>query len=202
VLRVARADGDEYYVVLSHGIQRIGRVAADLLRFSDSHGARTVISVAPDVIRATPTVTDLPVATFPDRTPMLLDAGSTTLCVSWRHVASGGVEVALSAGGLPIPVGQEPVKLSQADGNGPAVDAVYLSPGHSAYVRATALSGDSPQAGTRYLITDIGVRFAVHDDDAAHDLGLPNTTVAAPWPVLAQLPAGPELSRDKAAVAS
>ncbi|MGA8547826.1 MAG: type VII secretion protein EccB [Mycobacterium sp.] len=202
VLRVTRADGDEYYVVLSHGIQRIGRVAADLLRFSDSHGARTVVSVAPDVIRATPTVTDLPVATFPDRTPTLLDAGSTTLCVGWQHVASGGVEVALSAGGLPIPVGQEPVKLSQADGNGPAVDAVYLSPGRSAYVRATALSGDNPQAGTRYLITDIGVRFAVQDDDAAHDLGLPNTTVAAPWPVLAQLPAGPELSREKASVAS
>lgn len=202
VLRIARADGDEYYVVLSHGIQRIGRVAADLLRFSDSRGARTVISVAPDVIRATPTVSDLPVATFPDRTPTLLSAGSTTLCVGWRHAASGGVEVALSAGGLPIPVGQEPVKLTQADGNGPAVDAVYLSPGHSAYVRATALSGDNPQAGTRYLITDIGVRFAVHDDDAAHDLGLPNTTVAAPWPVLAQLPAGPELSREKASVAS
>jgi ESX secretion system ATPase EccB len=202
VLRVTRADGDEYYVVLTHGIQRIGRVAADLLRFSDSRGARTVISVAPDAIRATPTVTELPVATFPDRTPTLLDAGSTTLCVGWRHAASGGVEVALSAGGLPIPVGQEPVKLSQADGNGPAVDAVYLSPGRSAYVRATALSGDNPQAGTRYLITDIGVRFAVHDGDAAHDLGLPNTTVAAPWPVLAQLPAGPELSREKASVAS
>ena len=202
VLRVARADGDEYYVVLSHGIQRIGRVAADLLRFTDSRGTRTAISVAPDLIRAAPTVTDLPVTTFPDRAPSPLTAGASPLCVGWRHGASGGVEISFSTGGLPIPAGQEPVKLSQADGKGPAVDAVYLSPGHSAYVRATALSGDNPQAGSRYLITDTGVRFAIHDDDAAHDLGLLNTAIAAPWPVLAKLPAGPELSRANASVAS
>jgi type VII secretion protein EccB len=201
VLRMTRVDGDEYYVVLSHGIQRIGQVAADLLRFTDSRGTRTAISVAPDIIRATPTVADLPVATFPDRAPSRPDARGAALCASWRHAASGGVEISFSAGALPIPAGQEPVKLSQADGKGPAVDAVYLAPGRSAYVRATGLSGDNPRAGTRYLITDTGVRFAVHDDDAAHDLGLPDTAIPAPWPLLAKLPAGPELSRANASVA-
>lgn len=202
VLRVARADGDEYYVVLSHGIQRIGRVVADLLRFTDSQGARTAIAVAPDLVRATPSVTDLPVTTFPDQAPTPLDASRTTLCVGWRHAASGGVETTFSAGGLPIPVGQEPVKLSQADGRGPAVDSVYLPPGHTAYVRGTALSAASPEAGTRYLIIDTGVRFAIHDDEAANDLGLPNTAIPAPWPVLGKLPAGPELSRERACAAS
>ena len=90
VLRLSRANGDEYYVVSSHGIQRIGQVVADLLRFTDSRGTRTAISVAPDIIRATPTVTDLAVATFPDRAPSPLNAGGTTLCVGWRHAASGG----------------------------------------------------------------------------------------------------------------
>jgi type VII secretion protein EccB len=202
VLRVARADGDEHYVVLTHGIQRIGRVVADLLRFTDSQGARTAIAVAPDLIRATPSVTELPVATFPDQAPTPLDTGRTTLCVGWRHAAPGGVETTFSAGGLPIPVGQEPVKLSQADGTGPAVDNVYLPPGHSAYVRGTALSAASPEAGTRYLITDTGVRFAIHDDAAANDLGLPNTAIPAPWPVLGKLPAGPELSRERAFISS
>ena len=201
VLRMTRVDGDEYYVVLSHGIQRIGQVAADLLRFTDSRGTRTAISVAPDIIRATPTVTDLPVATFPDRAPSPPDAGSAALCASWRHAASRGVDISFLAGALPIPAGHEPVELSQADGKGPAVDAVYLAPGRSAYVRATGLSGDNPRAGTRYLITDTGVRFAIHDDDAAHDLGLPDTAIPAPWPVLAKLPAGPELSRANASVA-
>jgi type VII secretion protein EccB len=200
VLRVARADGDEHYVVLGHGIQRIGQFAADLLRFTDSRGTRTAISVAPDLIRATPAVIDLPVATFPNRAPAAFDANGTTLCASWMHAASGGVETSLSAGGLPIPAGHEPVRLSQADGKGPAVDAVYLPPGRSAYVRATGLSGDNPRAGTRYLITDTGVRFAVHDDDAAHDLGLPDTAIPAPWPVLAKLPAGPELGRANALI--
>jgi hypothetical protein len=91
--------------------------------------------------------------------------------------------------------------LVQADGKKSAVDAVYLPPGRMAYVRATSLSGVNARAGTRYLISDTGVRYAVHDDNAAHDLGLPPTMVPAPWPVLAALPAGPELSRTNASVA-
>ena len=85
--------------------------------------------------------------------------------------------------------------LAQADGDGPALDAVYLPPGRSAYVGATGLSG------TRYLVTDTGVRFAIHDDEAAHNLGLPAVPLSAPWPMLAALPAGPELSRANALVA-
>jgi type VII secretion protein EccB len=201
VLRMARAGGDEYYVVLSDGVQRIGQAAADLVRFADSQGARTAISVAPDLIRATPTVTELPVSTFPDPVPEAFDAAGTTLCVSWSHAASGGAEISLLAGGLPIPSGQQPVTLSQGDGRGAAVDGVYLPPGRSAYVRSTGLSGDNARAGTRYLITDTGVRFAIHDDDAASALGLPNTAIPAPWSVLATLPSGPELSTAKASVA-
>jgi type VII secretion protein EccB len=198
---MARASGYEYYVVLSGGVQRVGQVAADLVRFADSQGTRTAIPVAPDLIRATPAVAELPVATFPDRVPASSDAGATTLCVSWAHAASGGVEISLLAGGLPVPPGQQPVTLSQADGKGVAIDAVYLPPGRSAYVHSTSLSGDNARGGTRYLITDTGVRFAIHDDDAAHDLGLPNTAIPAPWPILATLPSGPELSREKALVA-
>jgi ESX secretion system ATPase EccB len=201
VLRIARANGDEYYVVLSGGVQRVGQVAADLLRFADSQGTRTTIPVAPDLIRATPTVAELPVATFPDRVPASSDVGATTLCVRWAHTASGGVEISLLVGGLPVPSGQQPVTLSQADGKRVAVDAVYLPPGRSAYVHSTSLSGDNARAGTRYLITDTGVRFAIDDDDAAHDLGLPNIAIPAPWPILATLPSGPELSREQALVA-
>jgi type VII secretion protein EccB len=200
VLRIARGDGDEYYVVLATGIQRIGAVAADLLRFSNSHGTTEVITVAPDAIRASPIVGTLPVATFPDRPPREggVDSADTTVCATWAPSVpgpSGQASIAYLTGtGLPVPAGQVPVTLSQADGNGPALDAVYLPPGRSAYVRG------SGRIGTRYLVTDTGVRFAVHDDDAAHDLGLPAATLA-PWPVLAALPSGPELSRQNASVA-
>ncbi|MGZ4514595.1 MAG: type VII secretion protein EccB [Mycobacterium sp.] len=189
VVRITRAGGDEYYAVLAAGVQRIGQVAADLLRFGNSEGTATAVAVAPDAIRAAPIVDSLPVAGFPDRAPTL-DDGST-LCVSWQAAPSGQSGVTFLAGSrLPLPAGQAPVTLSQADGHGPALDAVYVPPGRSAYVRV----------GTRYLVTDTGVRFAIHDDNAAHDLGLPAAN-PAPWPVLAALPAGPELSREKASLA-
>jgi type VII secretion protein EccB len=187
--------------VLSDGIQRVGRVAADLVRFTNSHNARTAVAVAPDVIRAVSAVTSLPVSSFPDKAQVSAVVGGGTLCVRWTHTASGGAEITFSVGGLPIPAGQEPVTLTQADGRGPAVDAAYLPPGRTAYVRATGLSGGNADAGTRYLISDSGIRFAVHDDDSAHDLGLPDAVVPAPWPLLVTLPAGPELSRANASVA-
>lgn len=194
VLRITRADGDEYYAVLAAGVQRIGQVAADLVRFSNRQGTVNPVTVAPDAIRAAPVVTELPVAGFPDRAPTLADPAGT-VCASWEEVGSGRAEVAFLAGTRPpVPSGQAAVTLAQADGGGPALDGVYVPPGRSAYVRA----GDN--AGTRYLITDTGVRFAIHDDDAAHDLGLAEAT-PAPWPLLTLLPAGPELSRHNASIA-
>jgi type VII secretion protein EccB len=194
VLRITRGDGDEYYVVLVAGVQRIGQVAADLLRFSNSRGTANAIAVAPDAIRAAGIVDTLPVAGFPDRAPTLSEGGDT-VCVTWRPAPPGDFDVELLVGnGLPMPAGQLPVALSQADGRGPALDAVYLPPGRSAHVRGNG------RAGTRYLVTDTGVRFAIHDDDAAHDLGLP-APIPAPWPMLAALPSGPELSRQHASLA-
>lgn len=191
VLRITRGDGDENYVVLDAGVQRIGQVAADLLRFGDSHGTANAVAVAPDVIRGAPVVSTLPVSTFPERAPTLVDA--PTVCATWAPTPSGGADVGfLAAGDLPVPAGQAPVTLVQADGRGPALDGVYLPPGRSAYVRSGG--------GTRYLVSETGVRFAIHDDDAAHDLGLPAAT-PAPWPLLAALPSGPELSRRSASVA-
>ncbi|OBJ94542.1 type VII secretion protein EccB [Mycobacterium sp. 1245852.3] len=191
VLRITRADGDEYYAVLAAGVQRIGQVAADLLRFSNPQGTTNAVTVAPDAIRSAPVVTELPVALFPDRPPTFSDPAGT-LCASWEGKRTGVAFVAEA--GLPIPAGRTPVALAQADGDGPTLDAAYVPAGRSAYVRA----GDG--AGPRYLITDTGVRFAVHDDDAARDLGLTDAA-PAPWPLLTLLPAGPELSRRNASIA-
>lgn len=125
---------------------------------------------------------------------------ATTLCVSWGRLADGRADISILVGsGLPVPPGGAPVPLSQADGAGPALDAVYLPPGRSVYARTTGIA-DQPN-GARYLITDTGVRFAVVDDDAARSLGLPAEPAPAPWPVLAGLPAGPDLSRQQALVA-
>lgn len=195
VLRITRTDGDEYYAVLAAGVQRIGQVAADLVRFSNPQRTVKPVTVAPDAIRAARVVAELPVAGFPDRAPTVSSEPAGAVCVSWGDPRSGPADVAFLTGSRPpVPSGHAPVTLAQADGHGPAVDDVYLPPGRSAYVRA----GDS--AGTRYLITDTGVRYAIHDEDAAHDLGLTEAT-PAPWPLLTLLPAGPELSRHHASIA-
>jgi type VII secretion protein EccB len=206
VLRITLASSAEYYAVLGTGVQRIGQVAADLLRFSVAlgpAGRAGVISVAPEVLRAAPIVDTLPVSGFPDQAPTPSDGpGSHTVCVAWAPAQSGPADIALLTGsGPPVPAGQQAVALAQADGRGPAVDAVYLPPGRSAYVVAQSLTGTGARVGGRFLVTETGVRFAIHDDDAAHDLGLASAPAPAPWPVLTALPGGPELGRANALLA-
>ena len=109
--------------------------------------------------------------------------------------------------------------LDALGGNGKSVimdagllfgDDPYHYPDNLPVVNATGGPGGRPSCGSlpdvsknfpvKYLVTDTGVRFAIHDDDAAHDLGLP-APIPAPWPVLVTLPSGPELSRQTASVA-
>jgi hypothetical protein len=117
----------------------------------------------------------------------------------WAPSTSGPPEVGfLAVSRAPAPA---PVQLAQADGPGPAVDTFSIAPGHSAYVASQSPTGSATRTDTRYLVTDTGVRFAVHDDEAAHLLGLTAPPAPAPWPVLAALPCGPELSREKASIA-
>jgi type VII secretion protein EccB len=188
VVRIPRADSVENYVVLANGVQRIGSVAADLIRFANSHGDREVISVAPDAIASSPVVDVLPVSTFPETAaPARGSSGLAVMCLTWTPDRTSF----LAGKELPLAAGQAPRSLAQADGAGPALDAVFVPPGRTACVHGQ----------TRYLVTDTGVRFAVPDDEAARDLGLDATGSPAPWPVLAALPEGPELSKANALVA-
>jgi len=130
-----------------------------------------------------------------DRSPVLLPATAVTLCAHWRADDPAGIT--LSAGvGLPLPAGAAPTALAQADGPGPALDAVYLPPGRSAHVRGAGVSGQA--GGADYLIGDTGMRFTIADAAAARSLGLPTAPTAVPWPMLAGLPAGPLLGREQA----
>ncbi len=198
VVRVTRVDANDYFVVLADGVQRVGEVAANLIRLIDSRGSREVASVSPDALGDVPVVDTLPVATFPRR------AGATSgasdggvLCARWLP---DGPKSDLWMGDS-LPTDSYPTDLAQHDGEGPNVDSVALPSGRSAYVRATALAGDGGDAGPLYLVTDGGVLFGLRDENTAKLLGLLGDPVAAPWPVLSRLPRGPELSRDGALVA-
>lgn len=193
VLRVARADTEEFYVVLLDGLQRIGRLTADLIRFADPEGTAGITTVAADLVAIGPLIDALTVAGFPDQVPTLVGVDGS-LCATWSTgrttIGTGSIPAAAPA----------PVLLARADGDGPVVDRVRIPAGRSVDVTVTGLSGDSGSTG-RYLVTDSGVRFAVHDSAAATALGLTGAPTPAPWSLIATLPGGPELARDAALVA-
>jgi type VII secretion protein EccB len=187
VVRLTRVDSAELYVALADGVQRVGEVAADLIRFTYAY-RRDIVTVAPGLIGSVPIVNELPVITFPDRGGV---ADSSALCTQ-----SGAVLVGDS---LPVD-GDRAVQLARADEAGPAVDSFAMPPGRSAFVRATGVSGEGASTGALYLVDDSGVVFGIRDEDASDRLGLTNP-VPAPWPLLARLPRGPELSVQGASVA-
>jgi type VII secretion protein EccB len=204
VVRVQRAELSEHYVVLRDGMQSIGEVAADLIRFAYDRYAKPVAAVAPAAIAALPIVTGLSVTTFPQhaRTPVGR-ADGRAVCAQWRprgSTSSSSNTVVLNGGSRSEDLLDAGV-LAQADGEGPNVDAVVISGGASAYVRSARISGDDGTTGARFMVSDAGVLFGVHDYDAAKFLGLGPSPDAAPWPVLAHLPRGPELSTDAASIA-
>ena len=203
VLKVPRANSglhgaEDYFVVLADGVQRIGEVTADLIRYTDSRVGEQIPTVAPDVIGTLPVLDTLPVSTFPDRSVV---ERVPVVCAHWR-AGPAGVDpaTAILVGDTP-PVISRPVALAQADADGPAVDAVSVPAGRSVFARSVGLTGGGSGAGPMFLVTDAGVLYGIRDGDAAGSLGLTSPAQPAPWPVLSVLPHGPELSRRDASVA-
>ena len=199
VVRVVRADATDYYAVLRDGVQRIGEVAADLIRFT-YRGLDGVPVVAPSAIARTSAVDGLAVGHLPQRAREPVGAdGSAAVCVLWHadQVDDRSRSVVL-VGNPSIAAGT--TSLAQADGDGPNVDAVALPAGRVVDARAAAIIGDDGSSGPRYLVSDMGVVYGIHDDDVASHLGLAGPPAPAPWPILAALPRGPELSVEAASV--
>lgn len=202
VVRVLRADDAEYFVVLADGVQSVGEVAADLVRFTYDRNVGPVPTVAPAAIAATPITTTLRVETYPRRSGRTVGVDDgLAVCAAWHHGESSRASntVVLTSDSARLD-GQRGVTLAQADGSGPNVDEVLLPAGRSAYVRSARIAGDDGSTGPRFLVDDSGVVFGVRDDDAAKALGLGDAPAVAPWPILAHLPRGPELSIDAASV--
>jgi type VII secretion protein EccB len=201
VVRVVRAESTDYYAVLHDGVQRIGEVAADLIRFTYPGGLDDVPAVAPSAIARTRTVHPLAVEHLPRRSREPVGAGgAAAVCVHWQPGQAHDRSNSVVLTGKPPLAGDRATSLAQADGDGPNVDAVVVPAGRSIDARATAIVGDDGSTGPRYLVDDLGVRYGIHDADVAAHLGFPGSPASAPWPILAALPRGPELSTEAASV--
>lgn len=190
VVTVAHADGTaaDRFVVLADGLQRVGEVTADLIRFTDARAGAGTTPLPADVVGALPVATSLPVATHPAH------GGVTTgsvLCATWDGSGGEGrsrteLLVGDELPGFPRPVVVAPDRQ------------VSVPPGRNVYVRSVGVTGDGHSTGSLFLVTDAGIMHGIRDHDTAAALGLTAPAVPAPWPVLATLPRGPELSRDAA----
>ncbi|KUI16975.1 type VII secretion protein EccB [Mycobacterium sp. GA-1285] len=198
VIRVPHTESPQHYVVLRTGVQRIGVVAADLIRFTQPQGAREIVTVEPGAIGAVPVVDELPVGDFPEHVRATTDP---VVCAQWRWSPGSESVVTETVTGDAILGESRPVRLAQADAAGGRIDAFGMSGGRTAYVRAAGVTGDGARNGTLFLVSDAGVIFGIRDQETAKRLGLTGDPLPAPWPLLARLPHGPELSVEAASVA-
>lgn len=193
-----------FYVALAQGVQQIGEVAAEVIRQSDSAGGDNVPTVSPAELTGVDTVNVLPVDGFPARAPRLADVDADpVLCGAWSRSASDheATQSSLLGSDLPLAASDVPVVLAGADGGGPGLDGVFVTPGHGHYIQATGSEPDSSRAESLFYVSDSGVRFGIPDSQTAAVIGLGDTPAPAPWSMVSLLAAGPTLSHADALVA-
>jgi type VII secretion protein EccB len=215
VLKTVDSRGEHLYVALREGLQPISAPTADIVRYGNpqSPTASEPIGISPALVNGAPIVHTLPVDHYPAVPSRFLHIDpDPVVCMSWRRNNSAATATTrlLVGNRLPLPNDAQPVRLATADGGGPGLDSVYLKPGTGEYVQATGVEPDSRAAGQLFYVSDEGVRFHVWDEAAAAALGVvgvkvpgssSETAQPAPWPVLALLPPGPELSQHAALIA-
>jgi type VII secretion protein EccB len=214
IVKTVDSQGEQLYVVLRDGLQPISPATADIIRYGRADATSTSArEIAPAVVASAPIIHRLPVDHYPTVSPRLVTSTpDPVLCMGWQRTnAAEQATVRLIIGStLPIPAGAQTVRLATADGNGPGLDSVYLTPGDGEYVQATGVERDSQSTGPLFYVSDTGLRYHIKDLPTADALGVVGAKVPgqqstaaqlAPWPVLSLLPSGPELSQEAALVA-
>jgi type VII secretion protein EccB len=212
ILRTSDSRGDALYVVLPDGLQPVSAATADIIRYSNP-ALSAPQSVSPAMTSAAPIVRRLAVDHYPLRSPHIVGREpDRVVCMAWQR-ADSTVQATtrlLIGHRLPLPPGAAPVRLATADGSGPGLDGAYLRPGTGEYVQATGVEPGSRATGQLFYVSDTGSRFHVKDAATASALGVTGVKRGdgqadmpqlAPWPVLALLPPGPQLSQESALVA-
>jgi len=193
----------QYAVALGHGLApSSGRGLASIsegvarLMLADPAGvSRTARELSPAAFAVADRVDPPPdFAGYPERALQPTEPGQGVLCTSVSGSAEAASPQAVYAVGQ-LPGDVQVVDLRGLDGAKRALaDRAYLRAGSAALVRAHGLNK------TRFLITDVGKKFPIGDDEALQALGLDKAQVAmVPAQFLDLLPDGPALSREAGA---
>lgn len=203
VFKVERAGEDtEYYVLLKDGIQEVKQSTADLIRFYNTTGAASIISVSPDSVSNTQQLDVIDDSTYPERaTEVLRPENFPVACLGWSYSGSGdnatestAVYVGKRLPGVPLSSSGEPksVAISTPSADGVRIDHFYMPPGRGAVVRQ-ATSPEDFTTGQITLVSDRGVKYGVPDAGTAAGLGLGDQK-PAPENIIRLLPDGASLS--------
>lgn len=197
---------EQWYVALGDGVQQISPVAAAVLRNVNTYGAATAPTVSPDVVAHLPAARPgVDVSAFPDsalHSVSMTDAPVT--CWQWVKKPGEQQAGAVVAFLTTLPLGGDADRVWRHDLVSRPGVAMYAPPGSGFFVQTTGADPRSPAAETQWWLSDAGVRYGLvsggGDNPAAAALGL-SSPLPVPWPVLAGLAAGPQLSKTDALVA-
>jgi type VII secretion protein EccB len=194
--------GTNFYVVLKDGIQEVKQSTAELIRYYDSPGGASIVTVSPDRISNVPRPDEIDDSTYPEgATEVLLPENYPVACLAWSYSGSGenakeitSVHVGKALPGVPLDSTGEPksVPISTPSADGVRIDHFYMPPGRGAVVRQ-ATSPEDFTKGQITLISDRGVKYGVPDAATAAGLGLGDQK-PAPENIIRLLPDGASLS--------
>jgi type VII secretion protein EccB len=203
-VRDLQTGGDNFYVLLSEGIQRISPFVASLLRSANSYGNPLPLVVTPDRLTSVPVVNSLPVSYYPSTRLTFVDTTANPVtCVAWSKGSTdhSSLTRVLSGKGLPIPVVADSrllhlVKDTRAT-TGVEADQVYMAPGATNLVMTTSAAAEATSRESLWWISDQGVRYGISlDDESLRSLGItPGLARQAPWPLVRVFAAGPALTK-------
>ena len=182
IVKTVDSRGEQLYVVLREGLQPISPATADIIRYGEPDARRLGTGHRPadggrnaDRASCWRWITirrcrRRSCRTDPDR----------VACMGWqRSNTAAQATVRLLVGHrLPVPDGAQSVRLADADGNGPGLDSVYLTPGAGEYVQATGVEPDSQSTGQLFYVSDTGLRYHIKDFPTAEALGVTGVKVA------------------------
>lgn len=203
VLATPRISGPQQYsVVLTHGVQTISAVVAQILQNAGGEG----VVVSPPALSNMPVVDGIDLADYPDGPVNFVDTRDNPVTCWWwqRTPGESHARIQFVAGPtLPVPQDQrnKVIALVTTEDSGRQADHIYFGNSSANFVAAT---GNGPTASTveaLWWISESGVRFGVDgSDDTRSALGLTSSPSPAPWAALRLLPPGPTLSRADALV--
>ncbi|MCX5046290.1 type VII secretion protein EccB [Aldersonia sp. NBC_00410] len=210
VLRTTGLDGEaSFYVALDGGVQKIGQVAATMLRSSNSVGNTAPVEVAPDVVKKAPASAQLDVAGYPTNPVRIVPDTSPVTCLHWQRAEgeTAATTTVLTGRSVPLTVEQQNAMVAPvtAPGSGGATaDRIFMPPGPGRFVQVTADSGGSKE--TLWWLADTGVRYGIDTTPAGTAqtqpvaaLGL-DEPAPAPWSMVRLYAVGPPLSQRDALV--